>query len=410
MTSSLRTVIVDSDKDSAAALKRILATSPSVVVVGEFVNARQAAHEGPARRPDLVIVEVDETGPASPAEQPAWVIGSLTRALPGAVIFATGQSTSADFVIEVIRAGALEFIRRPVEQEDLISALEKVVRLRRGVPAAARQPGHITSVFSTKGGLGVTTMATNLAVCLAERAQGSTILIDLDTSRSDVTTFLNLRPSYSILDALENLERLDESFLRGLVTKHSSGLQVLPGPSRMERSHLATEQVQAGLDVIRAHFDHVVLDLKHDLDSATIAALEASDTILFLTGLDVSALRSGTAAIAAFRHLGLSLQKIKVVVMREGTGNDVTTKHAREALGLPIHWRTPSDYPTVVASINRGTPVVTASPRSKIARNLREFAEQLARGRRPKAESASSRVASFARRLMSATKGTSGGR
>jgi len=410
MTSSLRTVIVDSDKDSAAALKRILATSPSVVVVGEFVNARQAAHEGPARRPDLVIVEVDETGPASPAEQPAWVIGSLTRALPGAVIFATGQSTSADFVIEVIRAGALEFIRRPVEQEDLISALEKVVRLRRGVPAAARQPGHITSVFSTKGGLGVTTMATNLAVCLAERAQGSTILIDLDTSRSDVTTFLNLRPSYSILDALENLERLDESFLRGLVTKHSSGLAVLPGPSRMERSHLATEQVQAGLDVIRAHFDHVVLDLKHDLDSATIAALEASDTILFLTGLDVSALRSGTAAIAAFRHLGLSLQKIKVVVMREGTGNDVTTKHAREALGLPIHWRTPSDYPTVVASINRGTPVVTASPRSKVARNLREFAEQLARGRRPAAESVSSRVASFARRLVGTTKGTSGGR
>jgi pilus assembly protein CpaE len=410
MTSSLRTVIVDSDKDSAAALKRILATSPSVVVVGEFVNARQAAHEAPARRPDLVIVEVDETGPASPAEQPAWVIGSLTRALPGAVIFATGQSTSADFVIEVIRAGALEFIRRPVEQEDLISALDKVVRLRRGVPAAVRQPGHITSVFSTKGGLGVTTMATNLAVCLAERAQGSTILIDLDTSRSDVTTFLNLRPSYSILDALENLERLDESFLRGLVTKHSSGLAVLPGPSRMERSHLATEQVQAGLDVIRAHFDHVVLDLKHDLDSATIAALEASDTILFLTGLDVSALRSGTAAIAAFRHLGLSLQKIKVVVMREGTGNDVTTKHAREALGLPIHWRTPSDYPTVVASINRGTPVVTASPRSKVARNLREFAEQLARGRRPAAESVSSRVASFARRLVGTTKGTSGGR
>src|SRR5215510_833221 len=248
MTSSLRTVIVDSDADSVAALKRILATSPSVVVVGEFVTSRQAAHEAPARRPDLVIVEVDEKGPASPAEQPAWVIGSLTRALPGAVIFATGQSTSADFVIEVIRAGALEFIRRPVERDDLISALEKVVRLRRGAPGA-RQPGHVPSVFSTKGGLGVTTMATNLAVCLAERAQGSTILVDLDTRQSDVTTFLNLQPSYSILDALENLDRLDESFLRGLVSKHSSGLAILPGPSRMERSHLTAEQVQAGLDV-----------------------------------------------------------------------------------------------------------------------------------------------------------------
>ena len=407
--SSLRTVIVDSDADSAAALKRILAASPSVVVVGEFVNARQAAHEAPARRPDLVIVEVDETGPASVAEQPAWVIGSLTRALPGAAIFAMGQSTSADFVIEVIRAGALEFIRRPVERDDLISALEKVVRLRRGA-TVARHQGRITSVFSTKGGLGVTTMATNLAVCLAERAQGNTILVDLDTRQSDVSTFLNLQPSYSILDALENLERLDESFLRGLVTKHSSGLAILPGPSRMERSHLAAEQVQAGLAVIRAHFDHIVLDLKHDMDPATIAALEASDTILFLTGLNVSALRSGAAALAAFRHLGLSLQKLKLVVMREGTGNDVTIKHAREALGLPIHWRTPSDYPTVVAAINKGTPVVTASPRSKVARNLRELAEQLARGPRPAAESPTSRVVSLARRLVWTTKSTSGGR
>jgi len=409
MTSSLRAVIVDSDADSTAALRRILAASPSVVVVGEFVNARQAAHEAPARRPDLVIVEVDETGPASVAEQPAWVIGSLTRALPGAAIFATGQSTSADFVIEVIRAGALEFIRRPVERDDLISALEKVVRLRRGA-TVARHQGRITSVFSTKGGLGVTTMATNLAVCLAERAQGNTILVDLDTRQSDVSTFLNLQPSYSILDALENLERLDESFLRGLVTKHSSGLAILPGPSRMERSHLAAEQVQAGLAVIRAHFDHIVLDLKHDMDPATIAALEASDTILFLTGLNVSALRSGAAALAAFRHLGLSLQKLKLVVMREGTGNDVTIKHAREALGLPIHWRTPSDYPTVVAAINKGTPVVTASPRSKVARNLRELAEQLARGPRPAAESPTSRVVSLARRLVWTTKSTSGGR
>ncbi len=376
MSSALRTVIVDSDADSTAALKRMLATSPSVVLVGEFAHVRQAAHEAPARHPDLVIVEVDETEADSSGGPPAWVIESLTRALPEAVIFATGQSTSADFDIEVIRAGALEFIRRPVEREDLISALDKVLRLRRGAPAA-RQPGRITSVFSTKGGLGVTTIATN---------------------------------PYSVLDALENLERLDESFLRGLVVKHSSGLAILPGPSRLERSHLAAEQVQAGLAMIRAHFDHVVLDLKHDMDQATIAALEASDTVLFLTGLNVSALRSGAAGLAAFRHLGLSLPKLKVVVMREGTGDDVTIKHARETLGLPVYWRTPSDYPTVVTSINRGTPVVTASPRSKIAKNLRDLAEQLARGQRPAAEPSTRRVASLARRLVWTTKGISGGR
>lgn len=409
MTSVLRTVIVDSDADVRAALKRLLATSPSVVVVGEFTHARDAAHEAPARHPDLIIVEIDETGSTLNGGPPASVIESFTRALPGAVIFASGRSTSADFVLEVIRAGALEFIRRPVDREELISALDKVLRLRRGAPAA-RQPGRLTSVFSTKGGLGVTTLATNLAVCLAERAPGSTLLIDLDTRQSDVSTFLNLDSPYSVLDALDNLDRLDESFLRGVVTKHSSGLLILAGPSRVERSQLVAEQVQAGLAIIRSHFDHVLLDLRHDMDPATIAALEVSDAILFLTSLNVSALRSGAAGLAAFRHLGLNLQKIKPVVMREGTGDDVTIKHAREALGLPIYWKTPSDYPTVVASINSGTPVVTASPRSKISKNLRELAEQLAREVRPPVEPFTTRATLPAHRPVWTTKGTPGGR
>jgi len=301
------------------------------------------------------------------------MVEALARTFPEAAVFVTGPSVSADFVIEVIRAGAVEFLRRPVQEGDLASALEKLLRIRRPTLPAAR-PGRITSVFSTKGGLGVTTVATNLAVCLAERAPGRTILIDLDTRQSDVATFLNLRPTYSIVDALENPDRLDASFLQGLVVRHASGLVVLPGPTRIERGQLVAEQVQVVLEIIRSHFDHVVLDLRHDLDPGTIAALEASDTVFFLTSLTVSALRSAAAGLAAFRHLGLNPQRVKVVIMREGTGEDVTLKHAHETLGVPIHWRTPSDYSTVVSAINSGEPVVTAAPRSKIARNLRELA------------------------------------
>jgi pilus assembly protein CpaE len=378
VTDLLRTIIVDSDTESVALLKRLLAGHPSVAVVGEFGQPAEAAHEAPGRRPDLVIAEV---GPARTAASgtPARTIEALARALPGSVIFATGPTVSADFVIEMIRAGALEFLRRPVQRDDLMAALDKVLRLRRGAPQA-RQPGQVISVFSTKGGLGVTTLATNLAVCFAERAPGGTILVDLDTRHSDTATFLNLQPSYSILDALENLERLDESFLRGLVSKHGSGLALLPGPSRVERSQIMGEQVEAALTIIRSYFDHVILDLRHDFDPGTIAALDASDTILFLTALNVSALRSGAAGLAALRHLSLNMQRVRVVVTREDTGTDVTLKHARESLRLPISWRTPSDYPTVVASINRGEPVVTASPRSKVAKNFRELAAHLRRG------------------------------
>ena len=276
-------------------------------------------------------------------------------------------------MIQLIRAGALEFLSRPVEREEVLAALDKVLRLRR-TAAPAKQAGRIVSVFSGKGGLGVTTMAVNLAVCLAEQDPGRVVLMDLDTRQSDLATHLNVRSTYSTLDALENLERLDESFLQGLLVRHASGLLVLPGPSRVEHTQLGGEQVRAGLEIVRSHFAQVVLDLRHELDAGTIAALEASDTILLLTSLDVSSLRSAAAEIAALRHLGLDLQKVQVVVMREGTGADVTVKHARETLGLPVAWKTPSEYPTVIAAINSGQAVVTASPRSKIAKNMRQLA------------------------------------
>jgi pilus assembly protein CpaE len=389
MTSTLQTIIVGGDVDSSARLKGLLTDISAIRIVGEFRHLSQAVHEGAARRPDLVIVELTPDGP------PGKQVEALMGAFPEAAVFATGPSVSADFVIEVIRAGAVEFLRRPVQHDDLSTALEKLLRLRRNSPSPARS-GHITSVFSTKGGLGVTTLATNLAVCLAERSPGSTILVDLDTRQSDVATFLNVRPTYSVLDALENIERLDESFLRGLLVKHPSGLLVLPGPTRIERAQFSAQQVQSALEIIRSHFDHVVVDLRHDFDPGTIAALEASSTVLYLTSLTVSALRSGSAGLAALRHLGLNLQRVKAVVMRDGTGEDVTLKHAQEALGLPIYWRTPSDYPTVVSAINSGQPVVTAAPRSKIARNLHELAGSLYRPASA-SESGPARAPSFMR-------------
>jgi pilus assembly protein CpaE len=391
--SVLRAVIVDSDPELRASIRHTLATVPSMAIVGEYTDVTDAALKAPASRPDVMIVEV----PIDPARGDSWsatAVERLARRLPETAILATTANASAEFVVQILRAGAMEFVRRPIEPRELVVALEKLARLRGR--AVQRQPGRVTAVFSAKGGLGATTLAVNLGVCLAEQAAApSTLLVELDTRHSDIVTFLDLRPRYSILDVFESMDRMDESLLQGLMVKHASGLWVLPGPSQIERGYLGAEQVQAGIDLLRGHFDQVVLDLRHDVDPGTIAALEAADTVLFLTSLNVSALRSGAAALAAFRHLGLDLKKIKVVVMRDGTGEDVTVKHAREALGLPVYWKTPSEYALVVASINSGRPVVSAAPRSKFAKNVRQLSDMLAGDGRPSAPSTTRRSVSL---------------
>jgi pilus assembly protein CpaE len=368
---TLQVVIIDSDPDHRAALRQLLGGTPAWVIVGEYADAADALLAVAPRRPDALLVEVDDTPGTTAA------VERLTRTLPTAGIVAMGPSASAEFVIRVIRAGALEFLRRPVERADLMAALDKVARFRQS-PPRPRQ-GHLTSVFSTRGGLGVTTVASNLAVCLAERGVGDVLLMELDTTgQSDLATVLGIASAYSVIDAFENLDRLDAPFLRGLVTKQESGLSVLPGPYGRERVQLTAAPVRTGLEIIRSCFDHLVLDLRHDPDPPTLAALAMSDTVLFLTALNVAALRSAVTGLAALRAGGVSPERVKVVVVRGDAGDEVAVSQAAATLGLPVFWKTPDDYAAVVSAINRGQPVVTAAPRSKIARNLRELAAALA--------------------------------
>ena len=374
MASVLRTILVDSDPESITTLRRVLAGSQAAVIVGEFPDVAQALLEGPTRNPDLLIVEISREIVAQGAEAATRVIENLSQALPNTAIIGTGPALAADLVIRLMRAGAVEFLTRPLERADVQAALDKLGRFHRG-SAPQRRLGRMTSVFSTKGGLGVTTVATNLAIALATRATESVLLLDLDSRQSDIATFLNLRATYSVLDAFENVARMDESFLRGLLVKHSSGLWVLPGPQRMERIQFGAEPVRIGLEIMRSHFDHVILDLRHELDPGTVTALEMSETIMLLTSLDVPAIRSTIAGVAALRHLGVTQQRMKVVLMRNDTTTDMTPKHVSDALGMPVFWKVPNDYQTVISSINAGEPAVLASPRSKITRSMRELAD-----------------------------------
>jgi len=372
----LRVLVMDTDTATRRQLRQYLEHMDKTTVVGEAREPAEALAVA-KKGADIAIVEVPEGQGEGPALD---FIAQLVRLIPGVSVMATGPDGSADLVIRAIRSGAVEFLRRPISRDDLAAAIEKVRRLRKGPAPADPKIGRIASVYSLKGGLGSTTLATNLAVGLAQTEPDVVIAVDLDLHQGGVSTLLNMRPQYSILDAFAQSERMDESLLRGLLARHESGLHVLAAPSQVERSHFSPEQIREGLGVIRSHFAHVVIDLPHDLDPGTIAALEESSDILYLVGLNVPAVRAAAAGLTALRQLGIDNRKLKVVVSRADADEEVSLRQAREALGAPVFWRIPNDYPTVLSSINQGTPLVLSSPRTEIARNLRELTEKLRSG------------------------------
>lgn len=390
----LRILVMDTDTATRRQLRQHLERMHGTTVVGEAGAPAEAL--GVAKKGvDVAIIEV----PEGPGEESALdFIAQLVRLIPGVSVMATGPDGSADLVIRAVRAGAVEFLRRPISQDDLTAAIEKVRRLRKGSAPADPTVGRVVSVYALKGGLGSTTLATNLAVSLAQSEPDAVIAVDLDLRQGGVSTLLNLRSQYSVLDAFAQSERLDESFLRGLLARHASGLQVLTAPSLVERSRFTPEQVREGLGVIRSHFAHVVIDLPHDLDPGTIAALEESNDVLYLVGLNVPAVRAAAAGLTALRQLGLDNRKLKVVLSRADSDEEVSLRQAREALGAPVFWRIPNDYPTVLSSINQGTPLVLSSPRTEIARNLKELSAKLKSGVQAKRQERE--AASFLRRVL----------
>ncbi len=392
----LRVLLIDWDPAPRRELRQYLEAMHQVVVAGEISGAKEALLAAKAGV-EVAIVAIPEGSPETKAMD---VIAELLRVAPGISVVAAGPGNSADLVIRAIRAGAVEFLTRPISRNDVTAAIEKIRRLRGVSPATEGRAGRIISVFATKGGLGVTTLASNLAVCLTQHVPDSTMLIDLDIRQGGVTTLLNIQPTYSALDAFDQPGRLDEAYLRGLLARHSSGLQVLAAPAEVGSFHFTSEQMRKGLEIIRFYFKQIVVDLPNDLDPGTLTTLEESNEILYLVGLNVPAVRSASAGLAALRHLGIDQRKVKIVVSRANAREDVNVKQVQEALGLSIFWRIPNDYPTVSASINDGVPLVLSAPKTGIARNLRKLAETLdhARTRVDKGKETS---LSLARRVFS---------
>jgi pilus assembly protein CpaE len=392
----LRVLLIGSDSTFGQELRQHLEGMSQLLILDGMRTLSGSVGSVGRQKPDVVMVEVPE---GDSAGQTCDGIAQLLDAHPDVSVVSVGPGNSAELVIRAIRAGAVEFLKRPVASSDLALAIEKIRRIRR-VPAPAQgKAGQVVSVYATKGGLGVTSLATNMAVCLAQKTPDRVLLVDLDVCQGSVTAFLNLKPTYSVQDMFGRPDRVDEAYLRGLVLRHASGLHVLPAPGALEQARFSSDQVSAGLEVIRAHFAHVVLDLPRDVGPGTIAALEQSDQILYVVGLNVPALRASANGIATLRSLGIDMRKVRVIVNRADARDEVTVKQAHEVLALPIFWRAPNDYPTVVSSINEGTPFVLASPKTEIAKSMQKLSEVVGGGIGRQGESPSW-LPSFARRVF----------
>ncbi|MBV8083531.1 MAG: AAA family ATPase [Chloroflexi bacterium] len=369
----LRVVILDDSAEQRAAAGHTLEGQLSVA--GEAALGTEAVALVRESQPDAVLLSMEE-----PVARALRTLEALNLVVPTIPVIVLSSLPEGQHLRQAMMAGARNYLVRPVDVTELVrtvAALHDRERKRSALNEGLMDTGHtgeIVSFFSGKGGIGKTTLATNLAVALALHAKQRVALIDLDLHFGDVAVSLDVFPERTIADLVDVVDKLDPELLRGFVAVHSSGLKVLPAPTEAEDGErVQAEHVQKMLNAFARTYDYVVIDTPRELNDVVIAALDASTKVYLVAANQVQSLKSTRLALGMFKRWRYTDEKVKLV-LNQPYSNALQVGDAEEALDYPIFWKVPHDA-QAAASGQWGKAFVQDHAKSKIAQNIISLAQ-----------------------------------
>ena len=314
---------------------------------------------------DVIIVDLD-----SDAERALDLVEHICGNSAVTVMVYSSQADS-ELLVRCMRAGAREFLNQPIAPSTIAEALVRASVRRPAVHAPKKTLGRLLIFAGAKGGSGVSTIASNFAIMLAQESKQNVLLLDLDLPLGAAALDLGISTPFSTANALQNASRLDSNFLATLLTKHASGLSVLSAPDRYSAIHATDEAITRLLTVARQDFDYVVIDAGSSMGSTYKTLLEGATVVYLVTQVSIAELRNSNRLISEF--FTLPTPKLEIVLNRF-TGNTlgIDEENITKALTRTPGWRIPNDYVTVQRAQNTATPLAQGD--SAIASVIRKMA------------------------------------
>ncbi|MDA8745586.1 AAA family ATPase [Rubripirellula amarantea] len=377
MSNVLRIALVDPNDASRESLKAMLLGMDTVWLEADCSRYEFFPDVIEQTAPDVGVISLD----ADP-EKSIQLISKIAASAPDTAILAASQSTDGQLILKTMRAGAREFLTLPLAKDDLDAALKRVSQQKFGSSESGGRSCEIYAIAGATGGVGTTSTAVNLGCVLAQNQHNSVALLDLDLSLGDADVFLDSIPDYTLADVVQNVSRLDIQLLKRSLTKHSSGLYLLPRPVDLHDSLSITEDsIRKVIGLLKASFTHLIVDLSKTYSAIDMAAIESATRVILVTQLDLPCLRNVVRLMMSFEEIeGLS-SKVEIVVNRAGLDSgQISLKKAKETLGREIFSLLPNDYRTMVEVRNNGVPLITQAPKAAITQGIRELAEKLQGG------------------------------
>lgn len=379
---TIKVLIVDDIAETRESIRRLLEFETDIEVVGEAGSGSEALRLAEKLHPDIALMDIN-----MPEMDGIRTTELLSLRVPGTAVIIMSVQGEQAYLRKAMMAGAREYIIKPFSGDELGSAISQVYAREQQkretlgsvpdpvVPEKLRD-GQIISFFSTKGGVGKTTLATNLAVELASGGKLQVLLIDLNLQFGDVAVFLNLVPKRTIADLTQSGSLAFED-IRSYFLTHSSGLHVLAAPTRPEYAEFVTaEQLEKILHEVKPHFDFVICDNVSRFEEISLASMDLADQIWLVTAMDMPTLKNTKLSLEVLEGLHYG-EKVKLMINRAGREMGMESKDIEKSLGFPVAFEVASDGKTLVSAVNQGIPFIRSYPQSKAAEGIRQMAKAL---------------------------------
>ncbi len=368
-TQQITIVILSKDLDDFNDIRAALNSDSRAKLLSGGNDPEQVYEIVAQHKPSAAIISLSTDG-----DQAIKLIQRLNSDCPNTAIISAAKETSADLILQSLRSGAKEFLRLPVDVNELKTVFDQIADICAGQEGEEIKIGRMFSIFSSKGGCGTSFIATNIACATTEK----TVIVDLNLESGELPLFLGVGTRYSIEDLASRHGKIDDRLINSFVTTVNPNLDLLAAPREVDPvEKIKPEHVIEALQRLSECYEYVILDLQHSYDPITLAALDQSDQIILVTTLDIPSLRSAQKAIQIFERTGYSRKKIRILVNRWNKSVDLDLSQVEEFFEEPLMGIIPNDYQAAVNSINMGKPLLKEDPRSKISREIRRITRVL---------------------------------
>jgi pilus assembly protein CpaE len=352
--------LLGSNEPQLIQMLRVLGLMPTVV---PFENL-ESKHPTGSKGPDVFLVDIRDLQNL-PRE-----VSLLKRQFPGAGVVIVARTLDPAVMLEAMRSGVTEWVHEPLSAAELDAAIRRVAK-----PAGKAPAGKTFAIMGAKGGLGSTTVAVNLATALHKASRQPTLVMDLHLAHGDASVYFGVEPRFSVLDALENIHRLDETYFKGLVTSTKAGPDLLASSDRALMGTVDVQRVRHLIEFASTVYRYVVLDCPRS-DGTVVEALDAASTVIVLANQELATLRNATRIAAALRQR-CGTNRVKLAISRLDPSADISRQDVERVLGGPVKYTFPSDYRTSLGALNRGEPLILQN-HSSLAFSFEEFARDVA--------------------------------